>query len=192
MEITVVKNCLSNGVSSILDWILLCKCTSCRSRTSFENWPVVPDDVECPWPSCLVHQTQVLAASECGFQSQPGWSRRLCPWARHLTIIASSFEWDRKVPCTTNISARQRTHNDTYRARVWVYPGVSGSKLMALWKSSSGGWHGYHHYKKTLLEPGSKLSWIQFYSRFIRSSGYTITLMVPLGTYQAYDTAVSV
>ena len=40
------------------------------------------------WPSGLVH---------CGFESQPGRSRRLCPWARHLTIIASSFGWDVKL-----------------------------------------------------------------------------------------------
>ena len=26
-----------------------------------------------------------------------------------------------------NVSARQRTHNDTYRTRIGVYPGVSGS-----------------------------------------------------------------
>ena len=53
------------------------------------------------WPSGLVHWTHVLALSECGFKSQPGRSRRLCPWARHLTIIASSFRWDVKlyVPC---------------------------------------------------------------------------------------------
>ena len=33
------------------------------------------------WPSGLVHWTQVLMLSECGFKSRPGRSRRLCPWA---------------------------------------------------------------------------------------------------------------
>ena len=36
------------------------------------------------WPSGLVHWTQVLVLSECGFKSRPGRSRHLCPWARHL------------------------------------------------------------------------------------------------------------
>ena len=36
------------------------------------------------WPSGLVHWTQVLVLSECGFESRPGRSRRLCPWARHF------------------------------------------------------------------------------------------------------------
>ena len=48
-------------------------------------------------PGGLVHWTQVLMLSECGFESQPGRSRCLCPWARHLTIIASSFTWDVKL-----------------------------------------------------------------------------------------------
>ena len=53
------------------------------------------------WPSGLVHWTQVLVLSECGFESRPGRSLHLCPAARHLTIIASSFGWDVKlwVPC---------------------------------------------------------------------------------------------
>ena len=39
------------------------------------------------WPSGLAYRTQVLVlAAECGFESRP-W--HLCPWARHLTIIAS-------------------------------------------------------------------------------------------------------
>ena len=49
------------------------------------------------WPSGLVHWTQVLVLSECGFESRRGRSRPLCPWARHLTIIASSFGWDVKL-----------------------------------------------------------------------------------------------
>ena len=48
------------------------------------------------WPSGLVHRTQVLVLAECGFESRPGRSRRWCPSARHLTIIASSFGWDVK------------------------------------------------------------------------------------------------
>ena len=39
------------------------------------------------WPSGLLHWTQVLALSECGFKSRTGRSRRLSPWARHSTII---------------------------------------------------------------------------------------------------------
>ena len=39
------------------------------------------------WPSGLAYRTQVLVlATECGFESRP-W--HLCPWARHLIIIAS-------------------------------------------------------------------------------------------------------
>ena len=54
-----------------------------------------PDAVS--WPSGLVRWTQVLVLSECGFESWPGRSRRMCPWARHLTITASSFGWDVKL-----------------------------------------------------------------------------------------------
>ena len=43
------------------------------------------------------HTEKVLVLSECGFESRPGRSRRLCPWARHLTITASSFGWDVKL-----------------------------------------------------------------------------------------------
>ena len=35
--------------------------------------------VEVSWPSGLVYWTQVLVLSECGFESRPGRSRRLCP-----------------------------------------------------------------------------------------------------------------
>ena len=54
-----------------------------------------------PWPSGLVHWTQVPVLSECRLESLPGRSRRLCLWARHLTMIASSFGWDVQlwVPC---------------------------------------------------------------------------------------------
>ena len=39
------------------------------------------------WPSGQAYRTQVLVlATECGFESRP-W--HLCPWARHLIIIAS-------------------------------------------------------------------------------------------------------
>ena len=77
------------------------------------------------WPSGLVHWTQVLALSECGFESRPGGLRRLCPWARHLTIIASSFRWD--VNCRSRVlcNAHNRTQ-DTYRERERACPGVSG------------------------------------------------------------------
>ena len=41
------------------------------------------------WPSGLAYRTQVLVlAAECGFESR---SWHLCPWARHLTIIAPPF-----------------------------------------------------------------------------------------------------
>ena len=43
------------------------------------------------WPSGLVHWTQVLVLSECWFESGHGWSWRLCPWARHLTIITATY-----------------------------------------------------------------------------------------------------
>ena len=43
------------------------------------------------WPSGLVHWTQVLVLSECGFESRPGRSRRLCSWARHLVTYHSYF-----------------------------------------------------------------------------------------------------
>ena len=49
------------------------------------------------WPSGLVHRILVLMVSECGFESRHCRSWSLCPWARHLTIIASSFGWDVKL-----------------------------------------------------------------------------------------------
>ena len=48
------------------------------------------------WPSGLAYRTQVLVlAAECGFESRP-W--HLCPWARHLTIIASLHPGVKWVP----------------------------------------------------------------------------------------------
>ena len=48
------------------------------------------------WPSGLAYQTQVLVlAAECGFESRP-W--HLCPWARHLIIIASLHPGVKWVP----------------------------------------------------------------------------------------------
>ena len=48
------------------------------------------------WPSGLAYRTQVLVlAAECGFESRP-W--HLCPWARHLTIIASPHPGVKWVP----------------------------------------------------------------------------------------------
>ena len=44
--------------------------------------------MEVSWPSHgLVHWTQVLVLSECGFESRLGRSRRLCPWARHNCFV---------------------------------------------------------------------------------------------------------
>ena len=36
------------------------------------------------WLSGLVHWTQVLVLSKCGFESRPGRSWHLCPWAKTL------------------------------------------------------------------------------------------------------------
>ena len=48
------------------------------------------------WPSGLAYRTQVLVlAAECGFESRP-W--HLCPWARHLIIIASLHPGVKWVP----------------------------------------------------------------------------------------------
>ena len=48
------------------------------------------------WPSGLACRTQVLVlAAECGFESRP-W--HLCPWARHLIIIASLHPGVKWVP----------------------------------------------------------------------------------------------
>ena len=48
------------------------------------------------WPGGLAYRTQVLVlAAECGFESRP-W--HLCPWARHLIIIASLHPGVKWVP----------------------------------------------------------------------------------------------
>ena len=49
------------------------------------------------WPSGLVHWTQVLVLSECGFESQPGRSWRLCPWARHFNHNCFVLRMGRKA-----------------------------------------------------------------------------------------------
>ena len=65
-------------------------CTATRS--SNRKRILICQNISCgvPWPSGLVHRICVLMAesSECEFES---WLRPwcLCPWARHLTIIAS-------------------------------------------------------------------------------------------------------
>ena len=57
---------------------------------------VVDETVGVSWPSGLAYRTQVLVlAAECGFESRP-W--HLCPWARHLTIIASLHPGVKWVP----------------------------------------------------------------------------------------------
>ena len=39
------------------------------------------------WPSGLVHWTQVLMLPECGFESRPGRSRRLCKTLHHNCFV---------------------------------------------------------------------------------------------------------
>ena len=57
-------------------------------RTCTSVWSVVP--------SGLAYRTQVLVlAAECGFEFRP-W--HLCPWARHLIIIASLHPGVKWVP----------------------------------------------------------------------------------------------
>ena len=54
------------------------------------------DDLKENNNSGLAYRTQVLVlAAECGFESRP-W--HLCPWARHLTIIASLHPGVKWVP----------------------------------------------------------------------------------------------
>ena len=53
-------------------------------KPSFYNWILSNSTsmlivIGVSWPSGLVHWTQVLVLSECGFESRPGRSRRLCP-----------------------------------------------------------------------------------------------------------------
>ena len=58
--------------------------------------PLVGSQTGVSWPSGLAYRTQVLVlATECGFESQP-W--HLCPWARHLIIIASLHQGVKWVP----------------------------------------------------------------------------------------------
>ena len=53
------------------------------------------------WPSGLAYRTQVLVlAAECGFESRP-W--HLCPWARHLIIIASLHPGVKWVPARAEL-----------------------------------------------------------------------------------------
>ena len=49
------------------------------------------------WPSSLVHWTQVVVLSECGFESRQGWSWCLCPWARHLNHNCFVLRMGRKA-----------------------------------------------------------------------------------------------
>ena len=76
------------------------------------------------WPSGLVHWTQFLVLSECGFESRPGQLRCLCLWARHLYLLRPS---DGTLSCRSRVlcNARKRTQ-DTYREREGACPGVSG------------------------------------------------------------------
>ena len=63
--------------------------TSASTSTIFgsQHQSQRPTQTEGSWPSGLVYWTQVLVLSECGFESRPGRSRCLCPWARHLATI---------------------------------------------------------------------------------------------------------
>ena len=49
------------------------------------------------WPSGLVHWTQVLVLPECGFESRPGRSRRLFPWAKTLNHNCFVLRMGRKA-----------------------------------------------------------------------------------------------
>ena len=44
-----------------------------------------------------MHWTQVLVLPECGFESQPDRSRRLCPWARHFNHNCFVLRMGRKA-----------------------------------------------------------------------------------------------
>ena len=60
------------------------------------------------WPSGLAYRTQVLVlATECGFESQP-W--HLCPWARHLIIIASLHPGVKWVPVRAELVDEHRPY----------------------------------------------------------------------------------
>ena len=82
------------------------------------------------WPSSLVHWTQALVLSECGFESRPARSRRLCPWAIHFTKTLNHncfVPSDGTSNCRSRVlcNARKRTQ-DTSREREGACPGVSG------------------------------------------------------------------
>ena len=60
------------------------------------------------WPSGLAYWTQVLVlAAECGFESRP-W--HLCPWARHLIIIASLHPGVKWVPVRAELVDKPRPY----------------------------------------------------------------------------------
>ena len=63
------------------------------------------------WPNGLVHWIQVLVLLECGFESQPGRSRRLCQTLNHNCFVLRI--------------GRKRTR-DIYREIEGACPGVSG------------------------------------------------------------------
>ena len=80
-HLTLVSNTVQ-FVTSVKDSTILCWCVHTTCTVSV--------------PSGLAYRTQVLVlAAECGFESRP-W--HLCPWARHLTIIASLHPGVKWVP----------------------------------------------------------------------------------------------
>ena len=83
-----------NAVPS-LEW--LNKLISHLFAAAFHPFPnTIPSPYGVSWPSGLAYRTQVLVlAAECGFESRP-W--HLCPWARHLIIIASLHPGVKWVP----------------------------------------------------------------------------------------------
>ena len=86
----------------------------------------LPTEQSVVWPSGLVRWTQVLALPECEFESRPGQLQRLCPWARHLTIIALSIRMGRKAVGPVCCVMHVKEPRITYHEREGACPGVSG------------------------------------------------------------------
>ena len=87
------------------------------------------------WPSGLAYRTQVLVlAAECGFESRP-W--HLCPWARHLIIIASLHPGVKWVPVYSPRSW------DGFRNDLWAWWALWAGVIMRLEHHLVGGYVRY-------------------------------------------------
>ena len=121
------------------------------------------------WPSGLAYRTQVLVlAAECGFESRP-W--HLCPWAKHLIIIASLHPGVKWVPVRAELVDQPRPYMRCNGSNWAVY--------------SPGSWDGFRNDVWALWAGGNNAPWapLSWWIRALYKSTYYYIFIIIIIIY---------